>query len=399
MIKKIVMAVFLVLILHSQAFAGIKVVPAIIRVTLPPGGTYNTEIWIQNSSRERVEYVKVYLESNEKNPEGKWKYDKGTGGIMSMIPWTSVTPGTLSIQPGGKARIALRLNIPKRAYGDYRVALMLEQDRSKSPLPDKEMDIEDILLKKHRKERVPEETRLRLTQGVRIAVPVHVRAMAKSASAKRVVPQIKLKNLNMGIAGDGKGAFQTTLMVENTGSFDIEATGACKLLHGTKKSMLKITDLSGEKIVIMPKSKRLLKFIFSDSLPVGDYIASVNLKIKNRGFEKIVRKGIKASFKIDNTMAESLAKLAAAGNSGGDTPSVPLLVDPGRINLISRGARIKPLKLTVTNPTNQTLNIRSIFRSASQSKKGKPSVKIISDRFSIEPGKSERIRVEIKPAG
>jgi len=98
-------------------------------------------------------------------------------------------------------------------------------------------------------------------------------------------------------------------------------------------------------------------------------------------------------------MAKKLLNLATSGSPGGDTPFVPLLVDPEHIKLSPRGTRIKPLKLTVTNPTNKTLNVRSIFKSASQSKKSKPSAKIIPDRFSIKPGKSERIRVEIKPAG
>jgi len=51
------------------------------------------------------------------------------------------------------------------------------------------------------------------------------------------------------------------------------------------------------------------------------------------------------------------------------------------------------------NPTNKTLGVRSIFRSASKNKKSKPSVTITPAKFDIEPGKSKGVRVQIKPGG
>lgn len=401
-IKNIIAVLLLLIIFPSTAFTDLRVVPAVIRAKAVCGESYETTITLLNTSKDTVEHLKIYLEGNQRNIEGKWEYGKKAGGVMSMLGWTTVLPETLSILPGKGANVIFRMEIPKQVHGDFRVALMVDQDISKGGKPDldkKDTDVDEILLGKRRAGARPEKTTIGLGHYFRIAVPVVIRVSRASGSLLKMRPEVKFAKLKIKTADEGKGTIIADLVAENTGFYDIQITGACKILHGKRKSTLKIADLSGEKILITPKSKRLLKFIFSDPLPAGDYIASASLKIKNRGLEKVAQKGIKIPFRIDSKMAQVLAKLAAGNGIGGDTPHVPLIVDPGRISLSNRGTRIKPLKLTVTNPTNQTLNIRSIFRSASQSKKNKPSAKITPARLSIEPGKSERIRVQIKPSG
>jgi len=404
--KKIIRNIFLfallfLLILPSAAFAGIHIVPAIIRVDLSSGKNYNTTIQLQNTSRENTEHLIIHLEGSERDAKGQWKYSKIAGGEMSMLPWTKIGPTALSLPPGEKGTITLQLDIPKQAKGDFRVALIVEQDQSKmlSDEPEEDLDTMDIELGKRLDRKKAEEITANMVQYVRVAIPVYVRALQASALAKMdVVPRVKLGKLKISRAEEGQGTLRASLLIKNTGRFDLKATGACKILHGAKKTTLKIVDLSGKGMTILPKSERMVDFIFSAPLPVGNYIASAGLKFKTRKFDNVVNKGARAPFKIDKAMAASLAKLASGGVTGTNVPYVPLLVDPVRISLSPKGIRIKPLKLTITNPTNQTLNVRSIFRSASQSKKNKPSAKIIPDRFSIEPGKSERIRVEIKPA-
>lgn len=400
MIKTIIAAILLLSLIPLHALAGMRVSPAIIRTNLSPGGSYNTLISVQNTSKEKIEYLKIYLESNEQNPEGKWKYTKNKGGVMSMISWAGVAPDRLTILPGEKADISMKIKLPKNVSGDFRVAIMVEQDQSKGPPPPPiELDdVDDIRLGKYREKDGPKKIGVTLIKYMRVAIPVYIRARQPSKAAKEIMPEVKIGKVKIGAAQEGQGAFKAFVLVENSGTFDVEIKGVCNILHPKNRSALKIAELSGGNITIMPKSKRQVEFVFSDALPVGNYIASANLKFNTRGFKKIVRKQAKTKFAINDSMAKKLLKLATSGSPGGDTPFVPLLVEPDRIDLTTQGTRIKPLKLIITNPTNQTLNVRSIFRSASQSKKGKPSVKIIPDKFSIEPGKSERIRVQIKPA-
>ena len=402
-IRDLILILFLFVAFPSSALAGLKVVPSIIKVDLSSGKTYKTNIQVQNISREKAEELKVYLESSQKTAEGKWKYAKDAGGATSIVSWATVTPATISLAPGQRANVTLQLKIPKTASGDFNGALMFAQDPSRmaSTLPTKEVDAADIQLGKHRQENLQKKTTITLIQYMRIAVPVHLRIMNPSALAriKQIIPKIKLGMLKAVPAGEGKGTLEISLPAENKGIFDLQVTGSCKILHGFSKSLLKIADISGERMIIMPEGKRRISFIFSDPLPAGNYVASASLKIKNRGYEKTINKDVKTSFTINAKTAAKLKELAGTGVSGSDVPIVPLLVDPLRIDLAPRSNRIKLLKLSVANPTRDTLVVRSVFRSASQTRKGRPSVKITPDKFTIKPGRSERVRVQIKPSG
>jgi P pilus assembly chaperone PapD len=401
-IRDLILVLFLFVAFPSSALAGLKVVPSLIKTDLLPGKTYKTNIQVQNISREKTEELKVYLESSQKTAEGKWKYAKDAGAA-SIISWATVTPATISLAPGQRVNVTLQLKIPKTAMGDFKGALMFAQDPSRmaSTLPIKEVDAADIQLGKHRRENLLEKTTISLIQYMRIAVPVHLRIMNPSASAriKQIIPRVKLGPLKAVPAGEGKGTLEISLPAENKGIFDLQVTGSCKILHGTTKSLLKIADISGERMIIMPEGKRRISFIFFDPLPAGNYIASASLKIKNRGYEKTINKDVKTPFTINAKTAAKLKELAGTGVSGSDVPIVPLLVDPLRIDLSPRSNRIKPLKLSVANPTKDTLVVRSVFRSASQTRKGRPSVKITPVKFTIKPGRSERVRVQIKPSG
>jgi len=89
--------------------------------------------------------------------------------------------------------------------------------------------------------------------------------------------EVKIGKVKIGVAQEGQGAFKAFVLVENKGTFDVQAKGLCSILHPVNRSALKMAELSGGNITIMPKSKRQVEFIFSDALPVGNYIASANL--------------------------------------------------------------------------------------------------------------------------
>ena len=316
-----------------------------------------------------------------------------------MIPWSAVAPASFSIEPGEKAELTVKLKIPKGIYGDFRGSIMVAQDAAKMDKDlQKKIDLDNILMGKSDGHGRPQEVLRTIKQYVRVAIPVYVRVQQKSALKRKFAPQLKLGKLKIGTANEGEGTLKTTLFVENRGYFDLRVGGTCRILHGTKKSLLRITDLSDKKITVMPRSKQLIAFTFSDPLPAGNYIMSVNLKAENRGFDNPVRKSMQTGFNVSPEMAATLSKMAG-DDAGSNIPQVPLLVDPGSINLNPERTKIKPFKLSVVNPTNKTLGVRSIFRSASKNKKSKPSVTITPSKFDIEPGKSKRIRVQIKPGG
>lgn len=391
-LKYVFPAVLIFLFSPSWILAGLKVAPATIQVGLQPGGNYMTRIRLHNISREKEERFDIYLESIEK------KLAKGSDNI-SMISWIRVSPTSLALFPGEAGDISIEIAPPEKVIGDFKIALIVDQaPYNLAPaLPIDNSDVASIQLGKHRKAglSIPQKGGLTLIKQLSVGIPIYIRV--QPTGLPKTPPPVRMEDLLIEPAKNGEGSLLATLLVENTGNFDLQVTGACRILDRAKKTLLKITDLSGRMVVIRPKGKKLLKFVFSDPLPRGRYIASAGLKLKSIGFEKTGKKDVSAPLIIDIKMAARLKSLAGPGAMNKNVPRIPLLVSPARIDLNSKRGRVKPLRLSVTNPTKKTLDIRIAFKLISQNKKGKPLVEITPERLSLKPGESGQIRVKIGP--
>ena len=391
-ILKYILPVLLILLFFpSWILAGLKVAPATIRVGLQPGGNYKTSIRLQNISREKEERFDIYLESIEK------KLAEGSDNI-SMISWIKVSPTSLILSPGEAGDIDIKIAPPEKVVGDFKIALIVDQSPySLAPaLPVDNSDVAGIQLGKHRRAglSIPQKGGLTLIKQLSVGIPVYIRV--QPTGLPKTPPPVRMEDLLIEPAGNGEGSLLASLLIENTGNFDLQVSGACRIFDRAKKQLLKITDLSGRMVVIPPKGKKLLKFVFFDPLPKGRYIALACLKLKSIGFEKIGIKHVLAPLMIDVRMAARLKNLAGPGGMNRNIPRVPLLVSPARIDLNSKRSRIKPLTLSITNPTKKTLDIRSLFKIVSQNKNGgKPQIEIMPERLSIKPGKSGQIRIKI----
>lgn len=389
-LKYIFPAVLIFLFSPSWILAGLKVVPATIRVGLQPGGNYKTSIRLQNISREKEERFDIYLESIEK------RLAKVSDNI-SMISWIKVLPTSLALSPGEAGNISIEIAPPEKIVGDFKIALIVDQSPyDLAPaLPIDNSDVAGIQLGKHRKAglSIPRKGGLTLIKQLSVGIPVYIRV--QPTGLPKTPPPVRMEDLLIEPAGNGEGSLLASLLIENTGNFDLQVSGACRIFDRAKKQLLKITDLSGRMVVIPPKGKKLLKFVFSDPLPKGRYIASADLKLKSTGFEKTGKKDVSVPLIVDTRMAARLKSLSGSGDMNKNTPLVPLLISPARIDLNPKGSRIKPLTLNITNPTKKTLDIRSSFKIISQNKNGgKPQIEIMPERLSIKPGKSGQIRVK-----
>jgi len=390
-LKYILPAVLIFLFSPSWILAGLKVAPATIQVGLQPGGNYKTSIRLQNISREKEERFDIYLESIEK------RLAKGSDNI-SMISWIKVSPTSLALSPGEAGDISIEIAPPEKIVGDFKIALIVDQSpyNLAPALPTDNSDVAGIQLGKHRRAglSIPRKGGLTLIKQLSVGIPVYIRV--QPTGLPKTPPPVRMEDLLIESAGNAEGALLASLLIENTGNFDLQVSGACRIFDRAKKQLLKITDLSGRMVVIPPKGKQLLKFVFSDPLPKGRYIASAGLKMKSIGFEKTGKKDVSAPLIIDTRMAARLKSLAGPGGMNRNTPRVPLLISPAKIDLNTKGRRIKPLTLNITNPTKKTLDIRSSFKIISQNKNGgKPQIEIMPERLRIKPGKSGQIRIKI----
>lgn len=404
MLKQISLIILILLLLNllnaGQLHAGFGVGPSTVKLNLPPGAEREVKVFVQNSSREGLEYVKAYLESSEENVFGEWKFTGRKAGTMSMLNWVTVTPSEFTLKPGERGSVLVRFKVPVTASGDYRLALMIAQDRDKAlqALPDVSEieDIGDLQLGKHRKAGLPGKYKMRVIQTMRVAVPLYVRVQKGSGSEKEMRPKIKLGKLSMKPADAGKGTLTASLIVSNIGVYEITVRGASSIIHPQSRSTLQITDLSNGALRILPGDKRLLQFNFSGNLPVGSYLAKADLKIKTRNSDALINKSTRQTFRVDAKMAKEMTRLSALGGGDDSRPIVPLIVRPLRVDDSFRGKRIKPLQISVLNPTKKKMVVNPLFRSSIRGK-GRPKVTISPKRLNIPAGKSKKVKFTIKP--
>ena len=265
--------------LHEVAVAGMSIKPAIISFSGAPGGAYKVAIEIQNSSRTETEFLKLYVESSEVNRSGNWEFTRKRGGKKTMLDWIHLEQEELALMPGEKRSVMLLVKVPRGSAGDYRVALMVDQDATK--MASKQTDsaggqLEALLQLGRGASKTPQKTTAKIIKTMRVAIPINVRIKdTKDRNWNRV--NTKATEASVAIARGGKGSFVINALVNNQGDYDTSLQGACSVLHAKTKAKLKVASLDEAVLNILPVSERLAQCHFEGALPPGQYLAVMDL--------------------------------------------------------------------------------------------------------------------------
>lgn len=377
----------LLLLMGTAANSGVSISPAILGFSAGPGGNYRIPITIRNTSEEREESLKLYVESTRSDQD------------VSMLQWVKISKEKLQLKPDATEKIDLRINIPGSASGDFRVTLYIEQDeevvRQQVP-PAEDEDPGEIQLGRRRTLDLPRRFSGQVVQTMRMGVPIRVRIQnADNANWKE--PQLAFGRLNLTPVKKSKGDFAMVSVVSNPGFYDTEVKGTCKLLHAKTKKELKVAALDGGGENVLPAIEKLLRCHFKGMPPAGTYLTVMDLVQEVRGSNNPVKKQLRTRMAIDNQL---LAKLRARGEQGKPAAvegESPLMIAPDLIRQEPKG-RPKPESVVVTNPTDKTLQVTARFQPFSDSRKRVPKVKVKPQKFKLRPSKEKKVSLQIKPA-
>ena len=105
------------------AWADITVYPLTLKVPLPPGESTTVGFWVENVGSTMAD-VRITLHDWFRTPEGKLQVFPPGTLEGSCAPWITYSHTSLSIPPGERVWVSVRIAVPKEEKGD-RWALFL----------------------------------------------------------------------------------------------------------------------------------------------------------------------------------------------------------------------------------------------------------------------------------
>ncbi|MBT3348480.1 MAG: hypothetical protein HN398_08595 [Thiotrichales bacterium] len=399
-ILKVLSLSLLLLSVQSTAVAGMSIKPAIINFAGAPGGAYKVPIEIQNTSRTDTEFLKLYAESSEVNQAGNWEFTQKSGGKKSMLSWIRLDKSELALAPGETTSVELIVKVPRGSAGDFRVALMVDQDASKMKSTQAASGAEDLesLLQLGKGRNAPQKTTAKIIKTMRVAIPINVRIRdSRNRNWNRAV--VNTSEAKIVIAEVGKGSFAINVVADNKGDYDTSLRGACSVLHAKTKAKLKVAALDDGGVTILPESRRLTQCHFEGSLPPGEYLAVVDLLEEVMGGGSPKTKQVRTPFTVSQKFSQQMQLLASPGGENSGRPHTPLMLTPSMVAQQPERSRSKPFVISVTNPTKKSLHVYTKFLNRTYGKKNSPKVKIKPKKFKLAPGKTQRIKLSVQPRG
>ena len=369
------------------AHAGVSISPAILGFSAGPGGNYRIPITIRNTSKEREENLKLYVESTRSDQDA------------SMLEWVKVSKEKIQLKPSATEKVDLKIKIPGSASGDFRVTLYIDQDeeivKQQVPVAEEE-DPGQIQLGRRRTLDLPRKFSGQVVQTMRMGIPVRVRIQnAENANWKE--PQLSFGRLNLVPVKKEKGDFAMVSVVMNPGFYDTEVKGTCRLLHAKTKKELKVAALDGGGENVLPAIEKLLRCHFKGMPPAGTYLTVMDLVQEVRGSNNPVKKQLRTRMVVDEKLLTKLQSRGDQEKKIAVSDKAPLMVEPSLIRQQPKG-RPKSESVVVTNPTDRVLNVVARFQSFSDSRKRAPKVKVKPKKFKLRPAKEKKVSLQIKPA-
>jgi len=367
--------------------AGISISPAILGFSAGPGGNYRIPITIRNTSKEREENLKLYVESTRSDQD------------VTMLKWVKISKEKLQLKPSATEKINLKIKIPGNASGDFRVTLYIDQDeavvRQQVPIADED-DPGEMQLGRRRSLDLPRKFSGQIVQTMRMGIPIRVR-IQNASNANWKEPQLTYGRVNLTPVKRERGDFAMVSVVINPGFYDTEVKGTCKLLHSKTKKELKVAALDGGGENVLPAIEKLLRCHFKGVPPAGTYLTVMDLMQEVRGSNNPVKKQLRARLVVDDALIAKLEKRGESEARAVADGKSPLMVEP---QLIKQTPKSTPKSETVvvTNPTNKTLNVIARFKPYADSRKRNPKVKVKPQKFKLRPSKDKKVKLQIKPS-
>lgn len=373
-IKKALLLFTLFWLFLNEAFAGIQVTPAIVRIEAK-GSEYEIPLTIKNTSDKDMSYLVTYLSNNIRNEDGDWIY-ANTATNKAAVDWASLDKEKMEIKPGGNGDIKVVIKMKPTMTGDFNLALLLEQDQDK------------MREKLSPENKTGQKIGAQILPLMRVAIPIYIRKASEDMMTIKIGSAIKYDPIEMTALTKGIKGIKATQVIENSGMYETLATTHCDLINAENNAKLKTTDALPKIIALLPTERRRVECFFPGVLPTGKYeiVTYYDLNIRNT---EIVEKGSqRKEFDVSAELAQSLQS-----ELDSELPA-PVITDVTELAEQFDG-KPKPFKIKITNPTTEMLKLEPLVE-LGEGSDIKTSVE--PENLEIEGGKSAILTVKMDTA-
>lgn len=335
-IKKSLLLFTLFWVSLNEAFAGIQVTPAIVRIEAK-GSEYEIPLTVKNTSDKEMSYLQTYLSNNIRNEDGDWVYAT-TSKDKVTIDWASLDKDMMEIKPGDKGDIKIIIKMKPTMTGDFNLALLLEQDQDK------------MREKLSTENKTGQKVGAQILPLMRVGIPIYIRKTSEDMMTIKIGSAIKYDPMEMNALTKGIKGVKSTQVIENSGIYETLVTTRCDLVHAENKAKLKSAIGMPDKIALLPKERRRVECFFPGVLPTGKYEAVNYYDLNIRNTEAVEKTSQRKEFDVSPELAQSLQSELDTGLPAPVITDVTELAEPFT-------GKLKPFKIKVTNPTTETLTL------------------------------------------
>ncbi len=205
-IKKSLLLLTLLWLSVNEAFAGIQVTPAIVRIEAK-GSEYEIPLTVKNTSDKEMSYLQTYLSNNIRNEDGDWVY-ANTAKNKVAIDWASLDKDMMEIKPGDKGDIKIVIKMKPTMTGDFNLALLLEQDQDK------------MREKLSTENKTGQKVGAQILPLMRVGIPIYIRKTSEDMMTIKIGSAIKYDAMEMNALTKGIKGVKATQVIENSGIYE-----------------------------------------------------------------------------------------------------------------------------------------------------------------------------------
>lgn len=373
-IKKSLLVFTLFWLFLNEAFAGIQVTPAIVRIEAK-GSEYEIPLTVKNTSDKEISYLQTYLSNNIRNEDGDWVY-ANTAKNKSVIDWASLDKDMMEIKPGDKGELKIVIKMKPGMTGDFNLALLLEQDQDK------------MRAKLSTENKTGQKVGAQILPLMRVGIPIYIRKASEDMMSIKIGSVIKYDPMEMHALTKGIKGIKSSQVIENTGIYETLVNTRCDLVNAENKAKLKSAKGMPEKIALLPTERRRVECFFPGVLPTGSYEVVNYYDLNVRNTEVVEKTSQRKEVQVSAELAQALQSELDTG-----LPA-PVITDLTELTEQFNG-KVKPFKIKVTNPTTETLKLEP---SVELAEGADVKTSFEPEKLEIEGGKSVILTVKMDAA-
>lgn len=224
----------------NPARAYLEVEPTIMKITVPPGGTYSTKISLKNPTAKPMEVTRSLSDWKYSKPDGSKDFVAPGKGPFSCAQWISTPLDKIKLQPGESREVPFTLSVPSRASGGYYSTIVFGAIAPKAR--DKSQQVE---------------------LGISIDVPAFLLVeIEKTVKHKGVIREFEA------VSPQANRPFDIRVRFKNEGNVRMEANGRLSILDkkGSPLGWVKIPDIK-----TLPGDDWTVTAPWDNPLPSGQY--------------------------------------------------------------------------------------------------------------------------------